>query len=148
MAPKNPMHREKLDEILLDKGTNKRRWNLSYRLTGLPGENYGDILTRIINFGANTHEEACDRALKILKKSAKKAFWKRLCYEVRLFRSGLLPSEDFADNFYRLKFKYFDAKEVLKVKDPRDCFVRGYGPEATAELYEGFKSREYDRIYD
>jgi len=122
---------------ILDKETNKRRWGLWYHVFSSDLD-IGSELVRIIEFGADTHKEALDKTLKILKTSASKAS-RQTNYSIVLLPAEPLPGEEYViadDELYRMKDKYSTAKQILKVKNPGECFVRGYGPEVAKALEE------------
>ena len=124
----------------LDKNeTNKKEWFLTYIIVLHKAEDVDDIISRHVNFRADSHEEVLRKALKILKASAKKISHGKDYRAVMVMPGQWHP---FAvvqtEELFRLKRKYANRKEILRMreKDLQKYFVQGYGYEAAKQLNE------------
>ncbi len=126
----------KLEKIILDKESNKRRWSLSYRIVDFSSKHLKDSLLKVVEFGADSDKEAFDKALKILKRSAKKAPGGEyiICLHPCPLPGKFLTSDFLEGGSYGLKAGYSTIEEILKAKNSQQCFVRSYAGVIKGEL--------------
>lgn len=129
--------KNKLEKTILDKRSKKRRWSLSYRVVDFSSKHPKDSLLKIVEFGADSDKEACEKTLKILKRSAKKTPLRGeyiICLHPSPLPGKFLTSDFLEYGSYGLRKGYSTVEEILKAKDSQQCFGRDYAGVVKGEL--------------
>lgn len=120
------------------KKNNGKEWTIWYTLSD-DDYKYNPVVVKIVKFQANTYDEMLKKALKILKRSAKRVRRLRSRYFVNIFPEPL-PGEEAGDGseIFGLKSKYSDTQKILKLKEKgvQKYFVKGCGPDALKQRFE------------
>ena len=102
-------------------------WNLWTTITDT--KDRAHLNTRIIKIQGKTHKKALLNALSWIKKSASRAL------PTRSYLTMLVPARaSYENELYRSKFCYGKPKEIIKINEPLEYFVRGYGPEVLEKI--------------
>lgn len=82
-----------------------------------------------------TEDEALLRALAYVQSNIQKLGKDEVFLPGILFPLAL-PEEEFirAEDMLRIRARYSD-RQLLRIRNPRTCFVKGYGPEAHKEVH-------------
>jgi len=78
-------------------------------------------------FSAETVKEAMERALSILKDSARR--WTRSKHFMSVLLTGKEPRADCSNEAYFLRMSWSDKEKILTADDAKKCF-RAYGEDA------------------
>ena len=102
--------------------------------TSLHRSGRGFVRNIFLEIRGVTEDEALRKALRHLKKHTrrlKRGYWVSPGILLPLRR----PRQKSVKASRMLRVKHFYAgKRILDVKDPRECFVKGYGPRALKRL--------------
>jgi len=119
------------------KKSNGKGWSLWYSLYDDDyDDGYTPVVNKIVKFQANTYNEMLKKALKILKRSAKRVRRPKSEYSVNIFPRRLPGKETInGREISRLKEKYSDTQTILKLKekDVQKYFIKGCGLKASKQ---------------